>query len=120
MPNNLISLDAAIQMTALYRREMDNILADSYKGQKILTVCETFDRQAFDILLNEAGCTAVRIYYGMSEDLRMHAIVVGVNSSDEDILPPITTTVVSGEEAVIVEESIRCPDKCPPPSPLNP
>lgn len=106
-------------MTALYRREMNNILAEPYKDHKILTLCETFDRQAFDTLLGEPGCTSVRIYYGMSDDMSMHAIVVGVNSSDEDILPVVATGAASGDEAVILEESIRCPDKCPPESPLN-
>lgn len=119
MPNNLISLDVAKKMTALYRRERENVLGLPYKEKKILAVCETFDRQAFDTLLSEEGCTAVRIYYGMSDDLLIHAIAVGVNSNNEDILPAPEASVASGTDAVIIEESIRCPDKCPPESPLN-
>jgi len=120
MPNHFISLDAAITMTTLYRREMDNILAESFKGQNILTVSETFDRGAFDTLLSEAGCTALRIYYGMSPDLKMHAIVVAVNSNNEDILPSTAITATAGDEPVIVEESQRDPMIDTPSSPLNP
>ena|SRR5690242_3694304 len=121
MPNNhLISLDEAIDMTSLYRQQMNNILATPYKGQNILPVCETFDKAAFDSLLAETGCTAVRIYYGMSEDLKVHAVVVGVNSNNEDILPSVASLLTNEDEPVILEEATRCPDDCPPPSPLNP
>jgi hypothetical protein len=56
----------------------------------------------------------------MSDDLLIHAIAVGVNSNNEDILPAPGASVASETDAVIIEESIRCPDKCPPESPLNP
>jgi hypothetical protein len=120
MSNHFITLDTAVQMTALYRRQMENILAEPFKGQNILAVCETFDRAAFDTLLSEADCTAVRIYYGMSDDLKIHAIGVGVNSKNEDILPVNGKVSALTTTPVIIEESYRCPDKCPPGSPLNP
>lgn len=119
MSNHLISLEAASKMTAFYRQEMNNILAEPFKGQNILAVCETFDRAALDALLNQADCTAVRIYYGMSEDMKIHAIVVGVNSDNEDILPATSAELVSESDEVIIEEAFRCPDYCPPKSPLN-
>ena len=120
MPDNLITLNEAVQMTTLFRNEMEAILAQPYQGKNILAICETFGRQAFDTLLTEDDCVGLRIYYGMSDDLQVHAIVVGVNSKNEDILPaggiavPMTTT------PVIIEDSLRCPDNCPPASPLNP
>ena len=55
MPNNFITLDTAVQMTTLYRQQKENILAEPFKGQNILAVCETFDRAAFDALLSEDG-----------------------------------------------------------------
>jgi len=119
MPDNFITLDAAINMTALYRLEKENILAPEFKGQNILPICETFDRIAFDALLGEAGCTAVRIYYGMSDDQKIHAVVVGVNSNNEDILPAQGSVLVMDTAPVILEEATRCPDDCPPDSPLN-
>ena len=120
MPNqHLIPLDQAKTMTLLYRGEMNNILATPYEGKGILPICETFDRAAFDNLLAETGCTAVRVYYGMSDDLKVHAIIVGVNSNNEDILPPSGNTIGTEGDPVILEEATRCPDDCPPSSPLN-
>lgn len=120
MPNNhLISLDEAIAMTALYRQQMNTILATQYQEQNILPVCETFDKAALDRLLAETGCAAVRIYYGMSDDLKVHAVIVGVNSNNEDLLPSWANMLTSEGDPVILEEATRCPDDCPPPSPLN-
>ncbi len=119
MPDNIITLDAAIQMTALYRKQMENILAEPFKGQNILVISETFDRSAFDALLNEDDCSAVRVYYGMSGDIKIHAIAVGVNSKNEDILPSGNVRALS-PPPVIIEDGLRCPDECPPKSPLHP
>lgn len=120
MPNNLITLDAAIKMTTLYRQEMNNILAEPFKGQNILAVCETFNRAAFDTLLAETNCTSIRVYYGMGDDLKVHAIIVGVNSDNQDILPSTGLTAMSDTDPVIIEEAFRCPDYCPTNSPLYP
>ena len=114
MPNN-ISLAQAINMTSLYRAERENILAEEYKNTDLLLTCETFDRQAFDDLLSQAGCEKIRIYFGMTEDFQVRAIVVGVNSADEDMLPGSQVSVTSQ----IVEDGLPCPNTCPPPSPLN-
>lgn len=119
--NHFITLQKGIDMTALYRQEKENILALPYKNLNILPLSETFDRAAFDTLLAETGCISVRIYYGMSEDLLVHAIIVGVNESNEDILPPaqnpLSTEALT--DYVILEQSIRCPPDCAPLSPLN-
>jgi hypothetical protein len=56
----------------------------------------------------------------MSDDLKVHAVVVGVNSNNEDILPSVASLLTNEDEPVILEEATRCPDDCPPPSPLNP
>ncbi|HXS55662.1 MAG TPA: hypothetical protein VN726_06035 [Hanamia sp.] len=119
MPNNLISVEVASKMTALYRQEMPAILDYPFMEENILPICETFDRTAFDALLDQEGCTSVRIYYGMSDDRKIHAIVVGVNSDNEDILPETSIAGLSGSDTVIIEEAFRCPDYCPPKSPLN-
>jgi hypothetical protein len=118
--NNLIPLSQATEMTARYRAEKENILAESYKGKNLLSICETFDRAAFDQTLALPDCVKLRIYYGMDTTLKVHAIVVGVNSKDEDILPtPGATTRLLGDGDVI-EEGQLCPPACPPPSALNP
>ena len=55
----------------------------------------------------------------MDEQLRIHAIIVGVNEKNEDMIASLTsgTDVMTGEE--IIEEGNRCPPFCPPPSILN-
>jgi hypothetical protein len=117
--NHSISLQTGIDMTTLYRQEKENILATDYKNQNILPLSETFDRAAIDALLAETGCTAIRIYYGMDENLLVHAILVGVNEDNEDILPAETSSLTDTGDDPIMEQSIRCPPECPPASPLN-
>jgi hypothetical protein len=119
--NHFITLQTGIDMTTLYRQERENILATAYKNQNILPLSETFDRAAIDAILQQAGCTAFRIYYGMTEDLLVHAILVGVNVNNEDILPSTENSLTSTEDPVdiICEQSIRCPEDCPAVSPLN-
>jgi hypothetical protein len=53
----------------------------------------------------------------------VHAIVVGVDAEDRDILPRDMDTsrvTATEDEGQIAEDSFRCPDTCPPESPLNP
>lgn len=117
---HFISLQKGIEMTTLYRLQKENILALPFKNLNILPLSETFDRAAFDALLAETGCTSVRIYYGMSEDLLVHAIIVGVNEKNEDILPSSTESASNSEvNNVVVELGVRCPEDCGTPSPLN-
>ncbi len=114
---HFISLNKAIDMTTRYRADKEAILATAWQNQNILPDSETFNRTAFDTLLAKEGCAGLRIYYGMDEDLKLHAIIVAANEENEDILPVLTTVALTGED--IVEEGQRCPDLCPPPSPLN-
>lgn len=120
--NHFITLQKGIDMTTLYRLQKENILATAFKNQNVLPLSETFDRTAIDAILQEEGCTSFRIYYGMSEDLLVHAILVGVNESNEDILPSSEnsiSTLIDSADDVIAEQGIRCPPDCPASSPLN-
>lgn len=112
--SDFISLNQAIDMTTLYRSEKDNILKTEYENQAILPICETFDRADIEALLNKEGCEYIRVYYGMDENLSIHAILVAVNDAEEDMLPTSYTTTED-----IVDEAQRCPFDCPPESPLN-
>jgi hypothetical protein len=122
--SHFITLAKAVEMTTVYRTEKDNILSPEFKGKQILPTCETFNREAFDFLLAETGCAGLRLYYSMDESLKIHIIAVGVNAQNEDLLPNSNVSSlkssVSSEDNKIVEDSQRCPDDCPPPSPLNP
>lgn len=70
----------------------------------ILAMSETFERSDIDQILNQQGCVSFRIYYGMSTDLKIHAIMVGVDNQENDIL--------AAAGPVIKEEGIRCPPYC--------
>jgi hypothetical protein len=118
--SQFISLQQAVAMTTLYRQEKENILAVPFKGQNILARSETFDREVFDTLLAKTGCVALRIYYGMDADLKVHAIIVAVNDKNEDMLPTTGASMTEDGDDDIAEQGKRCPDDCPPPSDLNP
>ncbi len=121
MPNQLphqITLESAIEMTTFYRQNRpDNF-----------PVCETFDKAAVLKMLSNDSAVALRIYYGMKADMTVHAILVASDSKGNDILPmPQGHPGHGGHghgsggdgDGEILEDSIRCPDICPPDSPLN-
>ena len=116
--DHFISLEKAATMTETYRDHRETILADQYRGRNLLAKSETFNRAAIEKLLAEKNCAGMRIYYGMDESLACHAILVAVNAANEDILPNATATADAAGD-VILEEGQRCPDLCPPKSPLN-
>ena len=117
--NHFISLLEGIAMTTLYRAEKENILKPPFQGQNILPLSEAFSREPFDTLLAKPGCQGMRIYYGMSEDLKIHAIIVATDADGNDLLPEETVSSNLGEEDDIFERGNRCPDICPDDSPLN-
>lgn len=108
--NHEISLQAAIDMTTRYRA---NKPAN-------FPICETFSKEAITKLLAATGCASLRIYYGMKENLHADAIMVAANEDGEDILPSAAATSLQDGNPVILEDGLRCPQDCPPPSPLNP
>jgi len=114
--SHFISLSTAITMTAEYRQNYEAILAPSVQNQAVLPLSETFNRAALDALLAKSGCEGIRIYYGMDENSKVHAILVAVDENNEDILPGSN---IETEPAYIVEQGQRCPVVCPPESVLN-
>jgi hypothetical protein len=116
--SNSIPLSQAVDMTARYRQNKTGILAQG-ADPNILPVCETFDASSIANILAVQGCASVRIYYGMSDNLYLHAIIVAVDANDADILPPDGTETTTATNAEIEEEARRCPPICPPSSPLN-
>lgn len=114
-----ISLQKAIDMTTRYRENMNAVIDPVYGSRGVLCICDTFDKAAIETLVNKPECAAIRLYYGMNEDLQLRPILVAVNSNNEDILPTSSTLgndVVSDD---IVDDASKCPPFCPPPSPLN-
>jgi hypothetical protein len=114
-----ISLDEAKKMTKKFREQKDKIVKDEYKDKHLLPICESFDRAAFDKLLQREDCKGVRIYYGMkADDQRLHAIIVGFDGEGKDILP-VNGIAMDGTDPIIVDNGQICPTYCPPSSHLN-
>lgn len=116
--SGFISLQQAIEMTTRYRQNKGSVIDPVYSGSDILSICDTFNKAAIEALLAKQDCTAIRLYYGMDAGLQVRPILVAVNQNDEDILPPDT----GGDDTVgqdIVDDTLRCPPFCPPPSALN-
>ncbi|MEP6748451.1 MAG: hypothetical protein ABJB86_12040 [Bacteroidota bacterium] len=108
--NHEISLQEAIDMTILYRANRPSNFP----------ICETFEAAAINKLLAIEGCEYLRIYYGMKEDLSVHAILIAVNADGEDILPSgAEASEANDDNIVILEDGYRCPPDCPPKSSLN-
>jgi hypothetical protein len=115
--NHFIPLSTAAEMTAKFRGERENILKTEYQQQNVLPVAETYDKACFETLLAKADCAGLRIYYGMDENLKIHAIIVAVNENNQDILPSASLAATGDED--IIESGVRCPELCPEASPLN-
>ena len=125
---NLISLEKAKPFVAKFKDNKKKIVKDEYKDKDLLPVCETFGRAAFDKVLAIPQCVGVRVYFGMNDDMKMNIVIVGVDAENKDILTWPTETIAeatmmtktSDDENPIIEDGLRCPTDCPPPSDLNP
>jgi len=105
-----ISLAEAVALTGHYRA---NPAAN-------LPLCETFEKDSVQALLNQAGARFLRIYQGRKPDNLLCAILVAANDSDQDILPSgAAASLAADDEGIILEDAFHCPPACPPPSPLN-
>lgn len=106
-------------MTKKFREKKDHVIAPGYQ-KNILPKCETFERDAFDQMLSQDGCTSVRIYFGMGTDDKIHAIIVGVDKDGHDMVRTSTTSMaMDSTNDIIIENGARCPDDCPPDTGLN-
>ena len=82
-------------------------------------VCETFPLTAIQSLINHPEAAFLRIYYGMKQDANVHAILVVADSNGNDLLPSESDRLATDNGNEILEDSVRCPNTCPPDSPLN-
>ena len=105
---NTISYETAKSYIDRFRANRDSIEVPEFKGS--LSFSETFHVEAFKALVAQPGCVGVRIYYGMKEDLKICAVIVGVNADDNDMVG-----VLRGAETdIIIEDSELCPPLCSP------
>ena len=117
--NHEITLSEAVAMTTRFRSYKESILKTEYQNEDILPVCETFEKLSVEALLSQGGATHLRIYYGMDSEYKVHAILVGADSTGADILPEENSNLLQDPTGVILEDAQRCPPYCPPTSPLN-
>jgi hypothetical protein len=118
--SNSIPLSQAVEMTSRYRLNKNSVLATG-SDTDILPIAETFEAASVANLLTTPGCESIRVYYGMSEDLYLHAIMVAVDENGADILPSVDYVKgTAGNNPDIVEEGKRCPPYCDLGSVLNP
>ncbi|HWB27595.1 MAG TPA: hypothetical protein VG738_19095 [Chitinophagaceae bacterium] len=101
-----ISAGEAIDMTKRFR---DNCPAG-------MALSETFTLAAVQELLGFAGTAYLRAYYGMKDDNSIHIILVAADADGSDLLP--ADSAAAGDDPPVLEDGFRCPDFCPPGSPL--
>ena len=113
--SEFITLNDAVVMTRDFKNNAEVILGPIYQNLNLLPINETFDKDQVISMLNNNGCTGLRIYYGMDSTKKLHALLVGVDSENKDILP-------ENDEAgnFILERADRNPPDPTPSSPLNP
>lgn len=119
MSNHLIPVTAAATLISNFATNKETILTDYYQNSGILPTCETFDRDAFDLILADTNCTGVRIYLGMDTNLKVRLVIAGVDSSDEDLIIADNDPANSLTVDAVMENGVRCPTMCPPSSALN-
>jgi hypothetical protein len=107
-----ISFEKANQMIRSFQ-ETKNELQNHLDGKIVLPYSETFNRQAFEQLLNQPDCAGIRMYLSMDELLQLRAVFVAVNKEESDILP------TEHSKGVIIEAGKTCPPYCVEASPLN-
>ena len=119
-PKHRIPVGKGAQMTARYRAQRKKLLRGDFKDKDdVLPICETFDKEAVERLLCQPGCTGLRVYYSMDEEDRLHAVLVGVDAENRDILAVSSSLTTMEEEGEVLDEAQRCPTNCPPDSDLN-
>lgn len=106
-----ISLPTAIELTTRFRANKT----------RNLPICETFDLASVQTLLSVPNSAFLRIYLGEKENGDVCLVLVAADANGNDILPLTTDThsTTDEETPLILEDAIRCPELCPPPSPLN-
>ncbi len=109
-----ITVAQAKQMTKLFRELKDIILIPDMRGKDILSICETFNREAFDRILAQPTCVGIRIYFGMNPEQKVRVIAVGVDKDNNDLLPELSnTTIRDPEPPPPTEQGLPCPPYCP-------
>lgn len=107
--SHFINRGKAEEMILRYKDMKDKVLATTYLNREILASSESFDRAAISGLMAQTNCSKLRIHFGMDTDLKIHAIMVAVDDSGNEIIPDDPDAITEQ----IVENGSRCPTVCP-------
>ena len=116
--SNFITLTQFLEMKQLYADNAQQILQPPYQNKEILITSETFNGDVITAISQVTGFAGFRIYYGMSPDLKIHAMLVATDINGNDLLPSdpsakfVPTNAAKGGSGVIGEEAQRCPPGC--------
>jgi hypothetical protein len=116
--SNFITLTQFHAMKQLYTDNSQLILQPPYQNQEILITSETFNGDVITAITQVTGFAGFRIYYGMSADLKVHAMLVATDIDGNDLLPTnpnakfVPNSAATGGSGVIGEEAQRCPPGC--------
>jgi hypothetical protein len=116
--SNFIMLLQFLEMKQRYAENSQQILQPAYQNQEILITSETFNGDVIMAITQVTGFAGFRIYYGMSSDLKVHAMLIATDMNGNDLLPGdsdlkyMTNNLAKGGGGVIGEEAQRCPPGC--------
>lgn len=104
-------------MKQLYAVNSQQILQPQFQNKEILITSETFNGDIITAITQVTGFAGFRIYYGMSADLKVHAMLVATDINGNDLLPSdpsakFAIKTASGGSGVVGEEAQRCPPGC--------
>jgi hypothetical protein len=94
---HIITLQEAQEMTYAYQD------AIQFQGQ---TISSAIDLDAITQLINQSGCTGIRIYFGLTSSNKLAPVIVGYDENDLDMA-----------NGIILNRGKYCPINCHP-SPL--
>jgi len=123
--NHFIPLEKGRKLKKFFKENKGQLINPGLSRKDILPDSETFDRGAIDRLLALPGCVGIRIHLGLDVEFKLRLILVGVGEDGGDLIIPSTTATtfttsadasLTAEEGEVVEEGLRCPPICPPPS----
>jgi hypothetical protein len=113
--SNFITLAQFQMMKLLYSANIQTILAPQFQNKEILVVSETFNPDVITAITKVTGYAGFRIYYGMSADLKVHAMLVATDINGNDILPTDPAVKFAPADSgggVVGEDAQRCPPSC--------
>lgn len=70
-----------------------------------------FGRDVIDQILQQLGCSGIRIYYVRNDKNEKELLILGVDSSGSNMLPPLS--VAGPGDNSIADMSFPCPPVCP-------